>query len=639
MGSIPVNLTRVSGQLKSQLLLSNMQNTNLEILRVQKELATGLRVTRPSDDPASVGSIVSLRKTLNIYAQQTTNMTQAMAVMDNTDHAMADISDLLLEVQNIASSQVGVGSNTETRANQAGVVQGKLDALLSIANREYQNIYLFGGRRTEGQPFIDQLSGVRYAGGTDDMWGDLGILSQLGVNTNGADALGGLSERVESQVDLDPQATADTRLVNVNGAAGVGIHRGTLNVIVNGVETQVDLTTADTVGDVADRINAAIAAEDPTAGSLSIVGSGYSLTANGGHTIQISDIGTSVVARDLGIDITASSGITVGGDIDPHLTELTDLSALGVPVDLTSGIEITNGSLTRTIDLSSANTIQDIMNAIMAEDLGVRVVINDDATGFNLYNEISGTEMSIGENGGTTASDLGLRSYATTTELKDFNHDYGVRISQGVDDFEITTADGGVFAVNLDGALTVQDVIDAINTASGGSVTAGLTSNGNGLEITDNTVGGGALQVTGLNGSFAMQDLGLPVSMAPGGVITGSDVATVRTESVFTHLMALRDGLLNDDSLAITLAGEKIQQDIDRIASERAQIGVRNQQVDDAISRTADLKLQAEELLSGIRDADYAEATSRFTQLQQQLEANMLSGQIILNMSLLDFLR
>lgn len=639
MASIPVNLTRVSGQMKSQLLLSNMQSSNLELLRIQQQLATGKIVNRPSDAPGSVGSIISLRKTINLHDQRITNLHQAGATMDNTDEALADISDLLLEVQNIASSQVGVGSNTDTRANQAQVVQGKLSALLSIANREYQDIFLFAGRSSDAAPFVDQLNGIRYIGAAEDLTGDLGIMSYLGVNTNGVDALGAVSERVASQIDLDPLATAATRLVNVNGAAGSGILRGSLTVTVDGVDTQVDLTTADTMGDVVIRINAAIDTLDPTAGATSIVPTGFDLTANAGHTITIRDIGTSVVARDLGLDITATSGTTVGGDVNPRLTGVTEIAAIGAAVDWASGMQITNGGVTRTIDLSAAVNMQDVINAIDAQDMGIRLEINADGTGFNLFNEISGSEMSVGENGGTTAADLGLRTFDTTTLLSDLNHEYGVRVAEGVDDLQFTLADGSTVDVNLDGVLSVQDVLDAINAAAGGSLTATLAASGNGLVITDNTVGAGAFKVQSVNGSFALQDLGLPTDPAAGNVLSGEDVATVRVESVFTHLMALRDGLLNDDSLAITLAGEKLQADIEMIAAVRAEVGVRSQQVSDTRQRTEGLKLQASELLSGLQDADYSQAISRFTQLQQQLQANMLSGQMVMQLSLLDFLR
>ena len=64
-------------------------------------------------------------------------------------------------------------------------------------------------------------------------------------------------------------------------------------------------------------------------------------------------------------------------------------------------------------------------------------------------------------------------------------------------DFQVTRTDGTNFSVSLTGAQTVQDVIKAINLASGGTATAGVGVNasfattGNGITLTDSAGGGG----------------------------------------------------------------------------------------------------------------------------------------------------
>ena len=124
--------------------------------------------------------------------------------------------------------------------------------------------------------------------------------------------------------------------------------------------------------------------------------------------------------------------------------------------------------------VSAATTVQELINTVNGSGLGVRMEINASRTGLNLVNEVSGTQLSIGENaGGTTATDLGLRSFAGDTDLADFNYGTGVRVSAGVVDFRVELHDGTQIDVNLDGATTVQDVLDAINAAAGAS---GLTA-------------------------------------------------------------------------------------------------------------------------------------------------------------------
>src|SRR5690606_25709171 len=108
---------------------------------------------------------------------------------------------------------------------------------------------------------------------------DTGELAKQPFVSNGVHAFGALSTRVRSQIDLAPVATAGTRIRDVAGGQATPVRLGTLIVDVNGTQMQVDLKTADTLGDVANRITAAIQTIDPSA-SLTVNATGFEL--NGG---------------------------------------------------------------------------------------------------------------------------------------------------------------------------------------------------------------------------------------------------------------------------------------------------------------------------------------------------------------------
>ncbi len=643
MSSIPSNLVRVSASHSTNLMLSQVRDNNLQLLKVQEQISSGKRVTRPSDDAAAVSSINLLQRVLTRDAQRQGNLTQAQGLLDTTDQSLSDATDLLLEAQSIASSQVGIGSTAETRANQAQVVASQINSLLNLANRDQRGIHLFGGSASNTTPFVEQFGGIRYVGPRDNMQADLGLLHSVGINSNGHDAFNALSSRVVSSVDLDPDATAATRLVDVHGARGKGVQTGSVNVDINGAVTEVDLSTADTLGDVVTRINDTLGA----AGSLAIGGNGFALTANPGFNLTISDIGTGVVAQDLGIDITATPGPPVSGaDVNPRVTERTTVASLGIPVDLASGLKITNGATTQVVSFAAATTIQDMINTVESAEMGVRLEINGAGTGFNLVNEVSGTTLSIGENaGGTTATDLGLRSLDTTTELVEFNFGRGVETVSG-NDLRIHTHDGTDIDVDLSGAATVADVIGAVQTAAAAAglvvpadFDIGLVADGNGLLITDNTAGPDSLTVTALNGSHAAEHLGVAGDYGAAATATGADNAQVRSESVFTHLKMLQEGLLTNDEALITEAGTLLNADIEHVTTARADVGVRSRQVSQQAARIDEQGVQTESLLSDLQDANLEELATRLVQLQQQLEGTYLAGRQVLSLSLLDFLR
>ncbi|MCE9590138.1 MAG: hypothetical protein K8S99_06405 [Planctomycetes bacterium] len=636
-------------------LLSSIRRTQAEMLKAQEQLSTGKMVNRPSDSPSSTSAILLLQKILLAREQTDRNLENASGLLDNVDQALSDASDLTIQATTVASSQVGVGSSAETRKNQAGVIDAQIQALIDIANRQYQGVSLFGGSTNPGDSkpvFVAALGGVRYIGTNANLSADVGLGSPLEVNSNGADAFNAFSSRVQSTIDLNPQAAPDTRLADINGVTGEGFTAGSVKVTIDGTIVVVDLANAETLDDVTTRINNAINGVDGSAGSLTLSSTGYSLTAAAGHAIRIEEIGTGVTATGLGLALTANGSTVAGGDLDPKLTSATSIAALGGTLDLTSGLKITQGLTTKIASFGSATTIQDMMNTVSGLNLGLRLEVNAKGTGLNLISDVSGVELSIGENGGgTTATDLGLRTFGLDTELSTFRGGLGVANQSGEDDFQVRLHNGSNFSVNIDGLTTVRQVITAIQTAAttaglnvgdpgqaGTDFNIGLASDGNGFVLEDGTAGGNDFRVMQLKESLAADNLGIYKNAGSAGSIRGDDNAKVRVESVFTHLMQLRDALVNNDSSGITLAGSKVEGDTQALVKARADVGVRSQRVTQQQSRSGSLKIAESSLLSNLQDADVTQVITNFTQLQTQLQATLQIGAQNMQRSLLDYL-
>ena len=84
----------------------------------------------------------------------------------------------------------------------------------------------------------------------------------------------------------------------------------------------------------------------------------------------------------------------------PRVTRLTPIDALagGAGIDLTGAVRITNGAYTADVDLSEAQTVQDIINAVNNAGVFVLARVNEDGTGIDVFNQVSGSPLSIGEN-------------------------------------------------------------------------------------------------------------------------------------------------------------------------------------------------------------------------------------------------
>ena len=199
------------------------------------------------------------------------------------------------------------------------------------------------------------------------------------------------------------------------------------------------------------------------------------------------------------VDVEAR-GITSGGD--------------GIEWDQTSGLQITNGDEQFVIDLSGAETVEDLLNTLNASDAMLLAEINEDRSGINIRSRLSGSDFRIGENGGSTATDLGLRTLSRTTRLSELNYRQGVHAVAGTD-FVIHRNDGVDLNIDISSAKTVGDVLDLINNHPdnldpNSAVAARLTDYGNGIElIDDNPVTGEAITVSRVSGSHVAWELGL----------------------------------------------------------------------------------------------------------------------------------
>jgi len=134
-----------------------------------------------------------------------------------------------------------------------------------------------------------------------------------------------------------------------------------------------------------------------------------------------------------------------------------------------SGITISNGTNSATVTLAGPpvlNTVQDLLNAINHSGTNVQAQINAAGNGINLVNPLSGTALRIGENGGNTADQLGIRSFNANTSLAGFNNAAGVSAIAGIlpgpkGQITISRTDGTQFSIQADGISTSSQLIAA----------------------------------------------------------------------------------------------------------------------------------------------------------------------------------
>jgi flagellin-like hook-associated protein FlgL len=258
----------------------------------------------------------------------------------------------------------------------------------------------------------------------------------------------------------------------------------------------------------------------------------------------------------------------------------------GEALDLGAGLVINNAGKSIAIDTSGADTVEDLLNLFLAADVGVFAEINAAGNGINVRSRISGADLTIGENGGSLATQLGIRTYNANSELAAFNRGVGVPTTADLevldtaqlDNIRIVARDGTVLVVNLSSATSLEDVADLINTAPGNhagttAVNATLNANGNGIDLADaSTVTTGSFRVEALPGNQAAEYLGF---LTPGQTAHAATLTNPAGDSLLSGQNVLGNDLViqarDGVDLWVDLAGVNTVQDvIDRINNNPA---------------------------------------------------------------------
>jgi len=291
------------------------------------------------------------------------------------------------------------------------------------------------------------------------------VLSSL--RSDGIEAASGTSNLLES-LGLFPRVPGGTL-----GPAGIdagttlaslGVAPEGMIISVDGADYALDLSSATTVGDVIGAINTSGAG---VSASINAAGTGIDIIA----TSSIDSIEIRDVRRVFGSDI---------GAID----RVTTLEEAGVTPPALGSISITNGSTTVEIDLSSAATIGDVLDAISASGAGVTAEINAAGTGIDVFSTSNANNLGplvIAEvGGGTGSAQLGILGSSTRDTASDLGitGSGGTTVAAGVNLFdtllhlETALRGGAVSPSDIGTALSELDTFLDANTSNLASIGA-----------------------------------------------------------------------------------------------------------------------------------------------------------------------
>lgn len=144
---------RVTGSMKYTQLLTNLRNTQTSIYDWQNKLATGQRISKPSDDPVGVSYVMRYDTELNRSDQYLTNAQTGSGILNTMDSIMQQADDILKRAHTLTLQAKNETISPDARQAIAAEIKQLREQMVLIGNSTYNGRYLFNGQKTDQAPY------------------------------------------------------------------------------------------------------------------------------------------------------------------------------------------------------------------------------------------------------------------------------------------------------------------------------------------------------------------------------------------------------------------------------------------------------------------------------------------------------
>lgn len=165
-----------------------MRNISLNLNRMdrtQRQLASGKKFTRPSDDPIGVSRSLRLNTEVATMEQYKRNADDINSWLTTTEMAISNINEVLKRAKELTVQAASETNSVNEREAIAKEIKELRNQLVQIGNTTYAGSYIFSGYKTD-KPLLND-DGTYNIGGGNNM---LSLDEVIGVNVGIGDKLG-----------------------------------------------------------------------------------------------------------------------------------------------------------------------------------------------------------------------------------------------------------------------------------------------------------------------------------------------------------------------------------------------------------------------------------------------------------------
>ncbi|MDD9148052.1 MULTISPECIES: flagellar hook-associated protein FlgL [unclassified Sporolactobacillus] len=151
---------RITQGMMTNNILQNMSMGYGKLADYQNQLATGKKITRPSQDPVVASMGIAYRTDVNHITQYQKNVTTADKWLQSSDSALSQVNDVLdtiRELTNQASNDTYTPAQRQTIGDQ---ISQLTQQLVTIGNTQIGGQYIFSGEDSQNPLLTEDSTGA-----------------------------------------------------------------------------------------------------------------------------------------------------------------------------------------------------------------------------------------------------------------------------------------------------------------------------------------------------------------------------------------------------------------------------------------------------------------------------------------------
>lgn len=283
-------INRITQQMLSRNTLGNIQSRQADLFTSQRQISSGLRYERASQDTVAASQAMDLKQAIAFQKRVETNAELAQDFNNATESELSAASEVMGRVRELALRAATETLNEQQLSGLSSELEGLLDRLTDIGNTTYEGNFVFGGFQSQQPPFLLEKNLV--LDGTN--------LTELGLSS------GAHRTRVETR----SPTTVNAGAFALNGGDLI-INNVDIGTLVVNDPTRTAAVNAQTYVDL---INAKTRETGVTARAVTVPGGSFSAPGGGPLTgIALANVDANGVPGTQGIKVEGRGIPGVGG--------------------------------------------------------------------------------------------------------------------------------------------------------------------------------------------------------------------------------------------------------------------------------------------------------------------------------------